>query len=475
MKHLFLSIVLVFGTAAAHAGDLEWNGNYRIEGVTVKNPEMGDVERNKAYILHHLTLSPKIAAYDGLTIQGRFDILNSAAYPNSQMGQFFGSGVGTPGGTTADNSNVLSDRQASDTIQVSELYLTYAHEFGVLTAGRAPLQFGLGMSYNAGEGPFDHWFDTRDLVAYKMSTGNLTFTPAFGKVVENDPGFGDDIDDYMFTLMYENPETDLKLGVMYRQRHAGRHGNDIPGAPVFGDGASVSPQGAAPFKGEYWNIFFQRWIGDSFKIGVEIASQKGKTGVTSAAGEVELDAYGAALEMDWIPKTSSWNFGMKAGVASGDDPSTPSSYEGFQFDRNYDVAFIMFNHPVGQYDIFRTAANRVVPATTIQQLPASRADEETISNVLYLAPNMKYKWNDKFDTQLGLTYARLNSDPVLGRSVDKSVGFEVDISATYKPFQNVLWVNRVGILAPGPAFEAGGQFPNPKTTYGLETKAAITF
>jgi hypothetical protein len=161
--------------------------------------------------------------------------------------------------------------------------------------------------------------------------------------------------------------------------------------------------------------------------------------------------------------------GLKAGVASGDDANTPGTYEGFMFDRNYDVAFLLFNHPLGQYDIFRTAGNRDTSVVA-----STRVDEETISNVIYLSPHMKYKWSDKFDTHFGLTYAQLNSDPIPGTSVDSAVGFEVDITLNYKPYDNVQWVNRIGVLAPGDAFKGGGAF-DTKTVYGLETKAAITF
>ncbi|MCB9073883.1 MAG: hypothetical protein H6623_09695 [Bdellovibrionaceae bacterium] len=469
-----ITFLYVFFMSLSASADIEWNGTYRIEGVRVKNSELNEVKRNKNYILHHLVLNPKITAYDGLTIYGRFDILNSNQYPNSQVGQFFGSGVGdSTQAQNGDTNDILSDRQKSDFIAVNNLYLTYAHEFGLLTVGRAPLHFGLGMSYNSGAKAFDHWFDNRDLVAYKFVTGNISVTPMFAKVAENDIGFEDDINDYMVHLQYENPDSELKLGLMYRMRHAAKFGNTAPGTPVFGDN-TISPQGQGRFKGEYWNLFFSRWITDSLKFGLEAATQKGTTSVSSSAGAVSLDGYGVAMELDWVPKEANWNFNLKAGIASGDDPSTPNVYEGFIFDRNYDVAFLLFNQPLGQYDLFRTAGIRKTNYQNIQDLPSSRVDEEAISNVMYFAPKVKYKWSGKFDTDLGLTYARLTSDPLVGVNVDKSVGFEVDISLNYKPYDNVQWINRIGILSPGAAFAAGGLY-NKQTAYGLETKAAITF
>lgn len=455
-------ISILFVSSFAFAGDIEWNGTYRLEAFKFDNPEMNSLDRNTQYALHHLTLRPKISAYDGVTINGRFDILNSVQHPDSAVGQFFGSGVGSGTPTNASNSNALSDQQKAELLAVNELYLTYVHDFGMLTVGRAPLHFGLGMSYNSGAGAFDHWFDNRDMMSYKFFvTGNVSITPMIAKLSEKNIAYGDDVDDAMVHVQYENPETELVLGILYRQRHSGTHGNDIPAALLGGTGVQ------SKFKGKYYNLFFQRWVG-SLKVGLEAGAQKGETGVLNSGTQVELDGFGVALELDYVPKDSSFHYGLKAGVASGDDASTTTSYEGYIFDRNYDVAMLLFNHPMGSYDVFRTSAIRDVAN------PSEQIDTEAISNVMYFAPYFKYKWNDKFDSQIGLTYAQLNSDP-LNVDVDKAVGFEVDVSLTYKPYSGVQWVNRVGVFSPGKAFEGGSNLYETKTIYGLETKAAITF
>ena len=102
-------------------------------------------------------------------------------------------------------------------------------------------------------------------------------------------------------------------------------------------------------------------------------------------------------------------------------------------------------------------------------------DIETISNVLYIAPHFSYKWSERWHTQLGLTYAQLSSDS-LSTGVDKDVGFEVDVTLKYRPYEGVQWINRVGVFAPGGAFK-GGVANNfgTETVFGIETKAAITF
>src|SRR5690606_19678836 len=145
----------------AYAGDLEWSGVYRIEGYHVKDSNL-DSGKEKNYGLHHLILRPKIVAADGLMIYSQLDIFNSAdaAYHNSQMGQVWGSGIGTGAPTNSRDSNSLAENQEAETIEVTQLYLTYIQEFGQLLVGRAPLHFGLGITHNAGRGLFDHWYDT---------------------------------------------------------------------------------------------------------------------------------------------------------------------------------------------------------------------------------------------------------------------------------------------------------------------------
>ena len=47
-----------------------------------------------------------------------------------------------------------------------------------------------------------------------------------------------------------------------------------------------------------------------------------------------------------------WEFLTKLGMVSGDDPLT-TAYEGYQLDRNYDVAMLLFYHRLGKADVLR--------------------------------------------------------------------------------------------------------------------------
>ncbi len=472
MKKLLFTYLLIC-SANASAMVLDWTGGYRIEGVQLDNAEMDTGHRDTSYILNHLHLKPKIIASDGLIIYSRLDFFNNsnARFANSQMGQFFGQGprTGAVGTSTSErDSNSLAQHQAAEQIRISELYLTAISEYGQLIVGRKFFHFGLGISHNDGSGLFDHWYDSRDMLAYKMSTGNFNFTPIFAKVNEGNLNTGDDINDFIFQVDYLNPETDIRFGIIYESRVA-TSGNDAPaGTDGFG-GAGGALQEA--FNGQRLNLFYQRKF-EALKIGFEAATNTGETGVKVGSNDVALSGFGVATEIEYAPANSLWAYSIKAGYASGDDPATNDKYEGFIFDRNYNIGFLLGNYVVGSYNLLRTSLGRTNNNSTVS-LASNFADEESISNMIYFVPQVDYHWKSNLDLGLRFVWARLNAEPVANSGLD--LGYEIDLNLKYKASEKLVWLNEIGFLLPGNAF-AGGANNYPKEMgFGMTTKAAISF
>ena len=476
----------LFLNSTVNAGDIEWSGLYRIEGNRIENSELrGGRKRHLGYGLTHLVLRPKITAGDGLTIYGQFNIFNNPTdYPNSQMGQVFGSGVRTvaKNATTSQNdSNAISRTQKAEAIDVTQLYLTYNQEYGQLIVGRAPLQFGLGMTYSAGRGLFDHWYDTRDLVGYKIVMGNMWILPMFGRPSGGTINNSDNIDEYMAQLQYENPESDLELGIFYSMRTSGDQGSDAPlgtaaGEVLGGTGATLG----SGINTKTVNIFAVR-DNERFRLGMEASFMSGESGVNTVSGEkVTWGGFGIATEFEYRPESSKWKWGLKAGAASGDDPNSDAKFEGFTFNRNYDVAMLMFNHPLGQDDFLRTklvTGNRFDNATDKN---INKADVEAISNVIYVAPTARYAFSDRWTWDNTLVTGWISTNPIIGTSVSKDLGFEFDTTLTFMPRKGVAWVNQLGLLFPGAAWKGGpaaggGNTYDSAFAYGFSTKAAISF
>jgi len=475
-KNSIIFITLGFLVSAlflnsAVAGDLEWSGVYRFEGNFIKNSEL-DHGKEKTYGLNHLVLRPKIVAGDGLTIFGQFDILNEGtAYANSQMGQIWGNGVGTGAPTSANDSNTLSQTQKSETLEVTQLYLTFSQEYGSLLVGRAPLHFGLGITHNAGRGLFDHWFDTRDLAAYKFIVGNMYFMPMIGKPSEKNINNSDDTNDYMFQFQYENPETDLELGVFYWLRKAGAQGSNAPAgaSPALGGAGSTA---TLEVDMKTVSIYALKDT-DKLRLGLEAAFQSGETGVMTGQDNVALGGTAVAAELEYRAQDSKWKWSLKAGYASGDDPSTVAKYEGYMFDRNYDVGMLMFNHPLGQADFLTSGL--YTGSVRDADGNINRADVEGVSNVMYASPGARYHFSDRWSWDNQIVTGWLAENPMApAANPGKELGYEFDTSLIFTPRKGVMWVNQAGFLFPGSAWKGDGLY-DAGFAFGLATKAAISF
>ena len=475
---------------AASAGDLNWNGLYRAEGVDIMGSEADATARQKTYLLHHLVLKPSFVAADGWTIKSRFDILNNGSYPNSQLGQTFGLGPRTMSLTTpstsAVDSNSLANVEKSGQVAVNELYLMYQHEFGTLLLGRVPLNFGLGVTYNNGSDPFAHWLNNRDLVGYKVIFGNFFLMPMYGKQSEGDLDHEDDINDYMVHLQYENPDNGLQLGAFFSQRVAGRAGNDAPAGYIGGTGAVNSQQ--ASFTRQSVNIFGRKEI-PTFMAGVEAGFLSGRTGVqTAGQKDVTLNGFGIATEFEYRPTDSRYKWSAKTGIASGDNGSTNDRFEGFIFNRNYEVAELMFNHVLGQGDFLNTAISRPTSTGINRKTNASAfTDVEAVSNVFYFSPGIERKLSDRWNLNARFTYAVLNqgawrdsirsaqvgSDVV--ESLSREFGYELDLGVTYQPYDNLIWKTTGAGFWPGQSFSGGAAGYQMFFISGITTKLSIQF
>ena len=464
---IFFVVLIVSPLNFVFAGDMEWSGFYRIEGYRIDKSELSSNGNEKSYGLHHLVLKPKIVAADSLTIHSRFDIFNQlpmkeGAVSNNQMGTVWGSGVSTDG-----LLNTTSENQQAANLEVSQLYMTFTQEFGSLIVGRSPLHFGLGMTHNSGDGMFDHWYDTRDLLGYRILVGNLYFFPMLAKANEGDlHNTSNEAHDWLGHVQYKNPDTGLEMGLFYWSRSASQKPNDLSETH---DPSETNDNDLRPLTGKYkvktLNFYFKRKM-ESFNMGVEVATQSGSTG-----RQVDLSGTGVAIELDWTPqKTSAWSGGINLGYASGDDPTTTNKYEGFIFDRNYDIAFLMFNHPLGTADYLRTTT--VTGRTNFDVVDV--ADVEAISNVTYLSPHLTYRLSDSWSIDASLTAGWLNTDP-LDTGVSRDLGYELDFSFNFSPNNRVTWVNGLGILLPGEAFKGGSNNFDTDLSLGLLSRAAIRF
>ena len=283
----------------------------------------------------------------------------------------------------------------------------------------------------------------------------------------------DDITDYLFKFQYENPENDMEMGLFWQIRKSGDQGSDGPlksntVTNYWGAGASTGS-----IDSENINIYAKKDT-ETWMLGVEAGFQKDEIGIIDGNGQkVNQSGFGLALEAAYRPSEGNSEFGLMAGVASGDDRSTSNDFEGFIFDRNYDVGFLLFNHTLGQADFLNTTINGGGPNGSSEN---DGVDVEAISNVLYLAPSLNYKWNDRWSSKFTLITGWLqeNTQAYLNNQDSKDLGYELDFGLTFTPKKGITWVNEIGLLMPGDGFKGDGSL-DATFGYGMTSKAAISF
>ena len=448
---------------SAQAMSIDWRGNYRFELLDMDSTSLSTPKERKSYVLNSLMLEPHIYAADGVNIVGLINVLPNATYPGSQLGQAYGRSITSGGSASTDSSNsrVLSKTQGTSSMEVQQLYLNLVQEYGSITLGRQPVHFGLGMYENAGKGLFDHWSSSRDMIAAKFIVGNTSITPMFGRPYQSKLSQGDTMTDMMLDVSYSNPETASAVGILYQVRRSDVDTNDYPKTSI----PTASVLGG--FEQKNVNLFLSRDF-EGFQFRMEAGFQSGNSGLRNTAGEeTNFAGYGLAVEMNFPRPESKLYWQIMTGFASGDNPTT-KDYEGYLMNRNYDIAMLMFNHPVGKFDVFSSRLGR----TSDRKFEV--ADEEVMSNAFYFAPRLTYKFSDKIDIQHVFATGLLHNSPIANVSVASDIGYEYDLSVIYKPFDRMQWVNQLGVFAPGSAFQ-GGQGYDTKLTYGFVSKAAISF
>lgn len=468
---------LFLGTPSVRANSIDWAGGYRFEWTEVDRPSLTSPGLRKAYGLHHLYLSPRIMPSDGINIYSKFHILSSQdpAYQYSQAGDLWGGGLPrTPNPKDASDvdssrSNTIGRRERTLPLQVSQLYLTIDQENGVFFAGRMPMEFGVGMSYNLGNGPFDHWMSNRDLVGYKFIMDNLWIQPMFGRQYDENYGQGNSIQDQMIQVQYDNKDSGNLLGILYEQRKGGMGVNDTPTTLIGGNYGPATVSGDFDVQKTSF-VLGKSWTGFGFKF--EGSFLSGNTGMNNTRGNnIKMNGYGLASEFYFPDPSSAWDWKVRMGLATGDDPTT-DDYEGYQFDRNYDVAFLLFNHRMGQKDFFTT---NLVKDTTTGRNASNSIDDEAIGNAVYLSPQVKYIWNDRLDVVQTLTAAQLVANPTGSTGLNKYVGLEYDVELIYKLRERVMWSNQIGGFFPGAAFKDGNSALDTSNTLGFQSRIAVTF
>jgi hypothetical protein len=159
-------------------------------------------------------------------------------------------------------------------------------------------------------------------------------------------------------------------------------------------------------------------------------------------------------------------FGGVAFYASGDDQSTKDEMEGgLGIGPDFNPCLILLNYDLGRWNGALGGANGV-------------SAQYSTDNVQGYQLFVGVKPIPKLDVKASVTYARLNQNPSGKYLEDKDLGYEADVTATYKIYDNLSYMIGLGYLWSGDAFKGDKHNSNQvkvENDYLLTHKLTLTF
>ncbi len=380
MKHhvfLFKGIRLLTGVAAtvlylgsfacldAQALDLDWSGqfrsenhwvfNYSITGNETKDPAKvqsngyyapGGGERNAYFQTLFMRLRPIVVVNDNVAIKSEW-------WAGDPVYGIFGNAAGL----SNDQRQYYSTQSRGSLITAQRFWGEFQSDFGTVQVGRAPIHWGLGLFWNSGDGLWDRYASTADLIRLVSKFGSFTFTPQVAKYsvgngiggacinapdpttgsypatcTTTDPG-GGGLTDYSIAFTYDNKDEDLEMGLLYVKRIAGGSQDRRTGTL----GVEGQPAGS---KFNHWDVYGRKKVGKfTFTGDLPI--------VNGDVSGIDFRTWAAALEAKW-QISDTWQSELKFGRAPGQPDyragTRPGIFKAYYFNPNYKIALIMFNY-----------------------------------------------------------------------------------------------------------------------------------
>lgn len=496
---LVLALALTVGLSApsASALDLDWSGTFRTEAHWVKDYNMdngigrdardgqggyyipGGGSKNAHFQTLFLKLRPKLIVNDNISIKSEW-------WVGDPMYGFFGGGQPY----AVDQRRYNSTYSRGSTITAQRVWADLNTDFATVQIGRAPLNYGLGIIWNSGDGMFDRYASTGDVIRLVSKFGSFSFIPqvikyGMGNSVAGSCDWtgacsqrlgGGGMSDYSVAMIYENRDEQLEGGVNFIKRVAGSGQDSTSGF------TGISPAGTTDqvqgMNFNTWDIYARKSFG-KFSLGGELPITSGDV------GGAEYSTYAVALETTF-KANEAWDFYLKGGQAPGQPTSAlaaSDSYKAFYFHHNYKIAMIMFNYQLANFAGPNTQNDPTIAANNVTSIY-----DNPMTNANYLNFGGAFtteKW--KFRLNLAWAQARETAESgkayffntwdrryvanTLRKQQGESLGWEMDYGTTFNWDDTMQFMFDFGWFFPGDFY----RFTNHSTDATPGSVFATTF
>jgi hypothetical protein len=453
MRRPLLTLLALLTTPTADAADLYWGGHYTTRLLSVDSLSLGSendrAEGLSSVLDHRLQLRPTWAISPNIGLHAQLDLLYMQPW-GAQAATFTdpASGESTALATADGVYSAIDGEDATSVVQTFNARAVWADIYTPLARirfGRVPVEWGAGLLLNAGDDFNDQYGDTSDRVVVTAKVGAVFLEGAYDLVHEGLLGEADDFHIANLALAWKTEN----IGIGYLNRYRFQ--------PAQNYGA---------YTGDIW----AKADFGTLKAELEFAFEIGGGDLNTGANDIDIARWGGMLDLSATSGLVS--MGMELGIASGDSDLSDKKLTTFTFDRDHDVALLMFQQPMPVLE--STVMNESTGGRTLEAVRTGNA----VSNAQYLRPWISYAVRRDLSLSAHLLAARadtLDESETTGRGY----GMEYGLTAEYKPYEKLIVAPTLALFTPGPYYseyvdaDLGEGFSGP--VYGGRLLATVSF
>lgn len=295
-----------------------------------------------------LRLNPNIIVNDGVTLKGEL----STGYFRGGFAGGDSTNVGDQ--FSGNNSYFFTTPAQRSALNVNQMYMELYADTALVKIGRMSRHYGMGMTFDGGNDPWDRFLTMYDGIDAEMKIGNFSVAPYYAKISNYDDGRNSpndgreasgklDVRELGLVAKYDNKNRDLVASVLYAKRSSERN-NSLYHTST--DTSDPSDPATALRRGKTSVTVIEPYISkkwNKFQVSAEGTIQTGEFGGVYAEDEkskLNAVAYVLDAKYDLNPK---WDIGLLAGQASGDKGDT-GKFEGTYLHPNFHIADLMFRY-----------------------------------------------------------------------------------------------------------------------------------
>lgn len=443
MKRLWLVLLslglLMAFSASAFAVDVKFSGNYYAAGAyvdkvsVIKDDPTKNSGQSSAFYFQKLQLTTEFIAAPGLSLVTRTNIMERV-WGNSRSGS----------GTALDTGSSAT-RAENENIGFDYVYINYTSPIGTWMVGYQN----------------DHIFGTvfgdsstpEGKITYIKPIGNFKILAAIVKVGENSLNavnttstYTDkDFDEYGAAGIYTGKNWEAGLLYIYYNNATNR---------------STSTAVNSSYKSRFHTLqpYAKAKIGP-VAIQAELNYYFGKYNEYDAAGSTDIDANSLAGFIDAVGTFGPFYVGGTFAYVQGQGDNASQNNTVATGGRDWKPTLILWNEDYS-YWIDSNGAN-------------SNKGNEMTNGFLYQIKG-GVRPTDKLDIGASVAFAQQDRTTVVNQ-ISRDLGWEIDVTGTYKITNNLAYMLGVGYLIPGDAYKGATSTTGLNNTYLVVNKLTLTF